>query len=433
MWFFKWSPEKIESTYRLGRDAYKARRYSAARDYLTEAGQRGHKEAQYLMGQIEETARNVPEALRWYEQAAEQGNCDAMLELAELCLGRHGKGPNPRLGLQWLEKAADWGNYEAQMKCAEYHDNGWGGPKDPGRALYWYERAVGYERRRFSSEGTADLQCGLHYFKGQGTQQDVGKALEYFLKAAEHEYADPRSFLYCGKCYAAMQKPDEALEWLVRAMSKQVKEAWAAADRVMGQTAVSTYQQFLYAEQYKKGLGVEKNDVKALYWYLKAAERGDAAAQYNCGAMCYSGRGTVTDYKSAFAWCKKAAEQGNAFAQYNCGVMYYKGKGVGTDKKSALKWYLKAAEQGYAPAQNHCGYMYSHGEGTEADPYQAFTWYEKAAEQGLADAQYACGCMYSEEGFLRKDPEKARYWLEKAAAGDNAKIAEKARRKLKKL
>ena len=49
---------------------------------------------------------------------------------------------------------------------------------------------------------------------------------------------------------------------------------------------------------------------------------------------------------------RKAAEQGDASAQYNLGVMYYKGAGVPKDTSAAVDWYRKAASQGLALAQN---------------------------------------------------------------------------------
>ena len=48
---------------------------------------------------------------------------------------------------------------------------------------------------------------------------------------------------------------------------------------------------------------------------------------------------------------RKAAEQGDASAQYNLGVMYYKGAGVPKDTSAAVAWFRKAAVQGHATAQ----------------------------------------------------------------------------------
>jgi hypothetical protein len=46
----------------------------------------------------------------------------------------------------------------------------------------------------------------------------------------------------------------------------------------------------------------------------------------------------------------KAAEQGDAAAQYNLGAMYFRGQGITQDYKESAKWFTKAAEQGYTGA-----------------------------------------------------------------------------------
>ena len=47
-----------------------------------------------------------------------------------------------------------------------------------------------------------------------------------------------------------------------------------------------------------------------------------------------------------FETTKKAAEQGDAEAQYNLGVMYANGDGLPEDDAEAVRWYRMAAEQG---------------------------------------------------------------------------------------
>lgn len=49
--------------------------------------------------------------------------------------------------------------------------------------------------------------------------------------------------------------------------------------------------------------------------------------------------------------CRKAAEQGEADAQYRLGTCYANGDGVETNEAEALKWYHKAAEQGHKGAK----------------------------------------------------------------------------------
>ena len=91
----------------------------------------------------------------------------------------------------------------------------------------------------------------------------------------------------------------------------------------------------------------DKRDYKkAVYWYQKAAEQGNAEAQVRLGEMYYWGQGVARDYKKAKYWFQKAAEQGNAIAQYYLGKMYHYGFGVAQDHKKAKYWYQKACDNG---------------------------------------------------------------------------------------
>ena len=66
---------------------------------------------------------------------------------------------------------------------------------------------------------------------------------------------------------------------------------------------------------YAEGRGVEQDDVEAVAWYRKAAEQGDAAAQFNLGWMYAEGRGMERNYTIAVEWYLKAAERGHERAQ----------------------------------------------------------------------------------------------------------------------
>lgn len=124
--------------------------------------------------------------------------------------------------------------------------------------------------------------------------------------------------------------------------------------------------------------------------YKKAAEQGDANAQYNLGVCYKRGEGGVDqDYNKAVYWYRKAAEQGLAEAQHNLGVCYINGEGVPKVIEKAVFWWEKAAAQGYANSQYNLGYCYEFGEGVDVDYNKAVYWYKKAAEQGDKDAQLA--------------------------------------------
>lgn len=156
-------------------------------------------------------------------------------------------------------------------------------------------------------------------------------------------------------------------------------------------------------------------------WYLKAAEQGNAEAQYNVALCYYLGDGVEEDKRTAFNWFLKAAEQGDAEAQCYVGYYYDEGKGgaVEENKKIAFEWYLKAAEQDNALAQSLVAGLYALGEGTEKNKTEAFNWGLKAAEHG--DAEMQCIIAYSYalgEGVKQNKTEAFKWFLKAAKQGD---------------
>ena len=58
---------------------------------------------------------------------------------------------------------------------------------------------------------------------------------------------------------------------------------------------------------YGLGEGVPQNYKEALKWYRRAADQGDAAAQFNLGLAYTQGKGVSKDYILAHMWLNLAA------------------------------------------------------------------------------------------------------------------------------
>lgn len=132
--------------------------------------------------------------------------------------------------------------------------------------------------------------------------------------------------------------------------------------------------------------GSAKDDQQAVAWYRKAAEQGDAQAQYVLGLMYFDGRGVVQDDQQAQAWYRKAAEQGYASAQVNLGLMHVSGRGVPKDDAQAVAWLRKAADQGNPYGQHGLGLMYMVGRGLPKDNELAYFWFLLSSAQGYKEA-----------------------------------------------
>jgi TPR repeat protein len=383
------------------------------------------------------------EALKWWEQAADQGNGEANYQLSVvLKAGLSGVAKDKEKASIHEEKArtagfftitqkqAEQGESNAQYYLARMYDHGCGVEKDESQAVSWYRKAAD------QGHAPAQTNLGLMYVYGCGVEEDESQAVSWYRKAADQGHAPAQNSLGSMYLHGCGVEKDEsqAVSWY----RKAADQGYAPAQTNLGSMYVhgcgiekdeSQAMTWFYKAvdqgnmraqtnlglMYAKGRGVEKDDSQAVSWCRKAAEQGDALAHANLGWMYESGRGVEKDDSQAVSWYRKAAEQGHALAQNNLGVMYDDGRGVEKDDNQAVSWYRQAAEQGHASAQNNLGLMYEGGRGVEKDDSQAVSWYRKAAEQGHASAQNNLGLMYKHGRGVEKDESQAVSWYRKAA------------------
>jgi uncharacterized protein len=122
---------------------------------------------------------------------------------------------------------------------------------------------------------------------------------------------------------------------------------------------------------------------------IKAAEAGNAKAQFELGRAYEDGKGMPQDDTRAAEWFRKSADQGNALAQNSLGVMYALGRGVQRDKVEAVRWYKKASRQGQAEAIYNVAISYYNGEGVGEDIVASYAWMMVAKRKGDAQAAEA--------------------------------------------
>jgi len=136
------------------------------------------------------------------------------------------------------------------------------------------------------------------------------------------------------------------------------------------------------ADDYETAMGAtRRGDYASAFKLLKPlAEKGDARAEGDLGAMYLTGKGIAADPKAAIKWLRAAADHGNASAQFNLGTMYLEGQAVMRDYKEAMKWNLLAADQGLAAAQVNIASMYYDGAGIAQDYKEAAKWLRLAAD-----------------------------------------------------
>ena len=100
------------------------------------------------------------------------------------------------------------------------------------------------------------------------------------------------------------QDYEEALNWFKLAAIQRHREA-----------------QYNLAVLYEKGLGIEKNDIKALLWYHVAAENEHPEAQFNLATFFLNGRGTAPNQGEAVRWFRRASNHGVNEATQNLSLL----------------------------------------------------------------------------------------------------------------
>lgn len=221
---------------------------------------------------------------------------------------------------------------------------------------------------------------------------------------------------FVGKCYIegsfGVEKDfTEALEWYSKAFGNDEE----------GQCKLASVYYDIYNE--------EEDEIEAGKWLKKAAECGNADAQYDLGLYyIYANQnldsdclnyGIKQDEKEGVKWLKKAAEQGEPYAQYELALCCFDGIGTEKNVEAAMDWFRKSAEQGKAGAQNKLGDIYFNGLIVEKSYTEAVKWYREAAKKGNSDAQYNLGKCYLNGYGVKKNSIQALEWFNKAAWNGN--------------
>lgn len=104
------------------------------------------------------------------------------------------------------------------------------------------------------------------------------------------------------------------------------------------------------------GMGVEKDDRKAMQLYIKAIEEFhelDAKSIFELGLIYQQGienrelksTEVLKNNEDAVKWWKLSAALGSATAMFNLGVMLINGTGCDMEPESAMTWFMKAKEK----------------------------------------------------------------------------------------
>jgi len=131
-------------------------------------------------------ANDYAKAVKFYRQAAEQGDPGGMTSLARQYQLGSGTEKNPGEAAKWNKRAAEiyrqraaQGDAEAQYALAVLYDgNALGMPNDPAEHLKWISAAAEQDHV------IAQTRLGLLYSQGLGVSEDRVKAYTWWLIAS---------------------------------------------------------------------------------------------------------------------------------------------------------------------------------------------------------------------------------------------------------
>ena len=99
---------------------------------------------------------------------------------------------------------------------------------------------------------------------------------------------------------------------------------------------------------YRDGVGVEKDEAKAIDLFKQAAELGAVDAQSEYGRLLYF---KEENRKDGFEWLKKASENDSQSARFLLACIYFDGdENIKPDQKFAVSEFKALADSGYQPA-----------------------------------------------------------------------------------
>lgn len=267
------------------------------------------------------------------------------------------------------------------------------------------------------------------YLYGHGVPKDKEKACAIFaccrdaledmaiLGSSNAQYALGYDILY-GKFTAPT--PERGVYWLQKAAESGSNVAMfhLAKARLTGNgcpkdrdTAVRELNHckndphcaYLIANLMQKGIeGIKQNDSTAFEFLLAASQKDHTQAQSDLGDCYYQGKGTHVDYAQAVFWYQKAADKGDLYSIGHLGMQYLLAEGVPKDIEKAISFFTTADKKNGGYGARMLGYIYCglyDGEKSYKDLPKAVRCLQRGADRGDNPAlEKLLECYYGEFG-----------------------------------
>lgn len=388
---------------------------SEAIQLLQRAAESGHVGAQSKLGTLYQDGNCVPQdynvAEKWLKRAAEQGELNAQNRLG----GLYHKTKNYIEAVKWYKKAAEQGHPLAQYNLSNCYFYGYGVQKN------FYQSAEWLKKSAEQGEPSAQYNLGIHYLEGYGVSANVDEAVKWIMRA-EQNGEDIRNIqiLCCIAGYWSKGKGgridyEEAAKWLKKILD---------CGDYLGAYNLGV----LYLEG---GHGLEKDIVKAIEFFKVASEHNVAEAHYNLGTCYLKGLGVQKSNARAVYFFEKSISAGMELPADMLFVIGFYYKSEVRDSGKAYNWFLKAADRGQVEAKVMLAEMYQLGDGIGKNYAKAVKFYKEVYyNSNCNDIEmeiiYTIGALYDIGGYdLTRNKEEAKKWYRLAANKGNADARER--------
>lgn len=343
-------------------------------------------------------------ARTWLEKVVEAGEPSAgYAALGSLFLRADKPYRDPTKAAEYFQKAADIGNADAMIQLAELYATGDGVPADFDRAKSLLEAAIAAGEVANGSVALGDL-----YRFAPPPGRDIALAQKSYEDAIA--IGDTGAMRALADMYASGDGVpvdfDRALALLQNAI--------AAGDIRQGSRALGNL--------YDSADEQHRDPLKAVAAYQAAVAEGDAPSMIALARMLSEGDGVPVDFDAARQLLERAIQAGSVGpASRALGDLYRTADPQHRDPKSAEAAYQRAIELGDPWAMLQLGRMLAKGDGLAFDFNRAKGLFENAIEAGEPSFAWRfLGDLYLDAPADLRDPVKASAAYQNAADLGNA-------------
>ncbi|MCH5297271.1 MAG: SEL1-like repeat protein [Ruminococcus sp.] len=398
----------------------------------------GYSHANYYIGNMYYYGlgfeQSFEKAAEYYYRAHENKDMYATYRLAKMYLKGEGVSVDLQKAEELLLKCSDrvvLANYDL-ARIYEENSNIFNVSDETIQKHYKTALDGLLEQEQDKHDPFTEMRIGSMYLNGKGTDKNIENAISWFDKAAlsgNPDAAYQLAYIYTSKKYD-VHDTEKATEYYKIAI-----EGYENAEND-NENSTAEYR---LGNMYLRSLGTEQNIDKAISWFSRSMQNGNADAAYRIAQIFSSEEYGFFDNEKSIIFYKYAADLGHAYANYYLGKQEFENNNIkasidyfkrATDGNISHAWYklgqiYSSEELGFfdgAKAQDcyanalkqyisdytnnpddftayRIASMYMHGQGTVVNIPDAISWFEKSYNFGNPDAAYQLGNIYHSDNY----------------------------------